>query len=106
MSRTQETKPHEHEFCEEEIKDDTMLFGTYRVGKCDCGTSRYSVRVQVRWLLEGLLKLEHYKKKREVESLTILDVVYLIKKNKAVNDYDKFTEEHAKLFLDNLDKYI
>jgi hypothetical protein len=99
-------KEHQHNFIETETKDDTMLCGFSGTGKCECGVSRFHTRVEIRWLLQGLIDLEKWKQKKKAEDLTTEEVVYLVKKYKAIDKYKEFSEEYAKLFLDNLDKFL
>lgn len=97
---------HEHNFIEVQKPDEQMLCGYSTEGKCECGCKRFSCRFQIRWLLNGLIKLENWKQKKDAEDLTVEEVVYLVKKNKAIETYKDFTEVEAKLFLDNLDKCL
>lgn len=100
------TEKHEHEFIETSSPDERMLCGYSSEGLCKCGVRQFHTRIQIKWLLNSLIGLEKWKRKRTPESLTITEIVYLVKKWEAVNDLDKFTEVEAKLFKDNLDKCL
>lgn len=106
VKQLEDKKEHEHNFIDTNIPDEQMLCGYSTEGKCECGVRRFHTRFQIRWFLNGLIKLERWKNRKDAEDLSLVEVVYLIKKNRAVENSKDFTEEQAKLFLDNLDKCL
>ena len=93
-----------HEFIYSEEKNDKMLSGYERIGRCKCGARTMNFKHEIRFILNKLVEWD--KKVLCIEDLTPADVVRLVIGQKAVNDYHKFTEDHAQEWLNNLDKCI
>lgn len=101
---TKQNKDHKHNFIMKKEKDGRMLVGYGLVGVCGCGCKRLSTAIELRFLVRKLMEWRGVSGTED--SISCGELVRLVKKEKAIVDYNKFTEGHARLWLDNLDKYI